>query len=800
MFNIWQIQVRIKQAIALLIIVFVITSCDQTPYRIYVKPEYPTADVDLQTPNIGTIQDALDSVARMHNDGFAGPIEVLLFPGTYYLTKPLQLMAEHSGTLEYPLEIKPTGDSEVIISGAQRLNLKWNQIEDSLWQADLQEDLDFDQLYLNGQKQIRARYPNYDSTVLVYNGYAADAISPGRVTGWKNPETGILHAMHVAEWGDYHYQITGVDKEGNALLEGGFQNNRQMGMHPEYRFVENIREELDAPGEWFYNNITRQLSFICPPGLDMDQVITEIPVLENLILFSGTSDAPVHDISWQNCTFRHTSYTFMKTNEPLLRSDWKIYRGGAIHLEGTENIRIENNFLDQVGGNGIFVSGYNHRVKISGNHINGVGASAICLVGRPEAVRSPSFEYHEFVEWQELDRETGPKNNTYPLDCIVRDNLIHDIGRVEKQVAGIQISMAMGITASHNSIYNTPRAGINIGDGTWGGHIIEYNDVFNTVLETGDHGAFNSWGRDRFWNPNRTKMNTMVAKDPSLILLDAMNTTIIRNNRFRCDHGWDIDLDDGSSNYHIYNNLCLNGGIKLREGFYRTVENNIMINNSFHPHVWFENSHDIFRFNIVATRYKPIRVNDWGDEIDYNLLPDSTALAYSRKLGLDQHSLYGDPQYIDPESGNFQVAINSPAMQVGFINFPMDEFGVVSSLLKELAQTPDIPILYPVGKNEAGDTFEFLGADVKKLRDPGERSATGMDAERGILVVKIPEGSLAEAQGLEQGDVILELNNLETNSIRQLLEAYQGENWKGNVVLMIFRNQSEMKLNVMLRK
>ncbi len=44
-------------------------------------------------------------------------------------------------------------------------------------------------------------------------------------------------------------------------------------------------------------------------------------------------------------------------------------------------------------------------------------------------------------------------------------------------------------------------------------------------------------------------------------------TVILRNNRWRCDHGWDIDLDDGSTNYHIYNNLTLNGGIKLREGF-----------------------------------------------------------------------------------------------------------------------------------------------------------------------------------------------------------------------------------------
>lgn len=91
----------------------------------------------------------------------------------------------------------------------------------------------------------------------------------------------------------------------------------------------------------------------------------------------------------------------------------------------------------------------------------------------------------------------------------------------------------------------------------------------------------------------------MAAAHPELILLDAQKTVIIRNNRFRCDHGWDIDLDDGSSNFHIYDNLCLNGGIKLREGFFRKVENNIMINNSFHPHVWFNNSGDEFNHNIV---------------------------------------------------------------------------------------------------------------------------------------------------------------------------------------------------------
>ncbi len=51
--------------------------------------------------------------------------------------------------------------------------------------------------------------------------------------------------------GDFHYRISGKDDKGELILEGGWQNNRQMDMHQHYRFVEGIREELDAPGEWW---------------------------------------------------------------------------------------------------------------------------------------------------------------------------------------------------------------------------------------------------------------------------------------------------------------------------------------------------------------------------------------------------------------------------------------------------------------------------------------------------------------------------------------------------------------------
>jgi hypothetical protein len=115
------------------------------------------------------------------------------------------------------------------------------------------------------------------------------------------------------------------------------------------------------------------------------------------------------------------------------------------------------------------------------------------------------------------------------------------------------------------------------------------------------------------------------------------------------DHGWDIDLDDGSSNYRVYNNLMLSGGLKFREGFSRVAENNIMANNSFHPHVWYTNSGDVVRNNIVFTKYQPIRVPvPWGSEVDRNLLHQpgvanpTAATVLAKQSGRDEHSIIAD--------------------------------------------------------------------------------------------------------------------------------------------------------------
>jgi hypothetical protein len=94
----------------------------------------------------------------------------------------------------------------------------------------------------------------------------------------------------------------------------------------------------------------------------------------------------------------------METKEPLLRSDWTIYRGGAVVFNGAEDCLIADCEFDQVGGNGIFVNNYNRRITVRGTHIHGAGASAICFVGDPNSVRNPLFEYHLTQSYADIDK------------------------------------------------------------------------------------------------------------------------------------------------------------------------------------------------------------------------------------------------------------------------------------------------------------------------------------------------------------------------------------------------------------
>ncbi|MDR1880927.1 MAG: right-handed parallel beta-helix repeat-containing protein, partial [Tannerellaceae bacterium] len=649
------------------------------PKTIYVSPAGDdAADGSVATP-FRTITRALEEARR----GTEASVFIFLGKGVHRLTEPVVLTAA-DGNEDRRLTIcagPGCGGERPVVSGGVALDLSWQPFRGGVFKARVDGAPIMDMLLVNGEIRHQARYPDFDPEAIRFNGTSEEATAPERVKRWKNPAGGYLHAMHSHDWGDFHYRITGKDKKGNLSLEGGWQNNRQYGIHKQNRMVENIFEELDAPGEWFYDEKESTLYYYPLSGENIGEALFESPQLKHLIELRGSESRPVRNVTLQGIDFTQTRRTFMEAYEPLLRSDWTIYRGGAILFEGAEGCSLKEANLYNLGGNAVFFSNYNRDCEVSGSHLSRIGASAVCFVGDPGAVRSPSFEYNLFVAPEEMDRQPGPKTGNYPAHCRVHDNLIHRIGMFEKQITGVELSMCRAITISHNSIYDTPRAGINISEGTWGGHLLEFNDIFNTVRETGDHGSFNSWGRDRYWHPNVGKMDSLLANGyRALVLRDALETVVIRNNRFRCDRGWDIDLDDGSSNYHIYNNLCLNGGLKLREGFYRVVENNILINNTFYRHVWFRENGTVFTRNIVMLPYETVGGQDiQGTLIDCNIFTDSLSYRTSLKYGTDTNAIVSRVSFVDPAAGDFRVSERSPEVfRMGFQNFDMTRFGVLS--------------------------------------------------------------------------------------------------------------------------
>lgn len=768
-------------------------------FGIYAQTEYfiSTEGKDM---NLGSIEAPFASLEKALEEARKESGEVTLFlrEGTYRLQKTV-VLTKTDGNRNKALNIRSYPGEKVVISGGQKLDLDWKPYKKGIMCAKIEGQVQMDMLLVNGEIRHMARYPNYDEQAIRFNGTSAEATAPSRVKQWKHPETGYLHAMHRSDWGDFHYRITGKDDKNQLALEGGWQNNRQSGLHPDNRMVENIFEELDAPGEWFFDTEENVLYYYPIEGENMEKAVVETPQLKHLFEIRGTEADPVMNIRLEGLQLTQTMRTFMERYEPLLRSDWTIYRGAAVFMEGTERCSLSDCDLYNLGGNAVFFSKYNRNAEVSGSHFTNIGASAICFVGDPQCVRSPSFEYSLFVPFDLLDREKGPKGNNYPFNCVVKDNLIHKIGLFEKQITGIELSMSQSIIISHNSIYDTPRAGINVSEGTWGGHIIEYNDIFDTVKETGDHGSFNSWGRDRFWHPDYKTMEEMTTNHPELVLLDAVKTTTIRHNRFRCDRGWDIDLDDGSSNYHIYNNLCLNGGIKLREGFYRIVENNIIINNSFHPHVWFLQSGDVFSRNIVMSAYKPIQVRKWGLMVDYNIFTDSIALQAAHKNGTDKNSWVSDVLFANPSVGDFTLSDNSEAIvNGGFHNFPMDEFGVQSLRLKSISRQPEMPVPIISYGGVRAQIERWQGVELKNLTTLGERSATGMDSERGVYVLSVdPLESMHTL--LKTNDVILKVNNRQTNTSKEFFEALKDSKPGDKITLVVFRFQKEISLSVELR-
>ena len=510
-------------------------------------------------------------------------VSVTLLSGHYYLEQPFVLRAEDSGTREYPVVYRAEVEGQAIISGAKKVDLDWRKGPRKQMCAELSGEIEFDQLYIGGKQKNMARFPNLlgdeDGRLTLQRG-RANALDAERIERWRRYDIGYLHAMHEARWGSLHYELSGLNEAGRVELQGGWQHNRRRNAHKIWRVVENVYEELDTEEEYYHDREAGVLYYY-PQHRDgeMENLEhVELAQLESLIRLEGTLEAPVKHVRIEGVVLTQTKRTFMRTREPVLMSDWRICRDGAVYLTGVESVVLEDCRITKTGGNAVFIDGYGEGVQVKRCEISKVGASGVCFLGKVSAVRDAALNYEE--QWPRVsDYTLGPKSKEYPSNCSVVDCQIRQVGLVEKQVAAVKMAIASFITVQDTLIQNAPRAGITIASGCWGGHLIRGCDISEVCLESQMHGSIYIVGRDRVMRidqvANRKRDRAFREELP---YLDACSPILIRENRIQCGNGWDVATSSYTNHIHIENNLLLGLGVKLPQGYGRKVRNNLMPN------------------------------------------------------------------------------------------------------------------------------------------------------------------------------------------------------------------------------
>ncbi|MGA7523222.1 MAG: right-handed parallel beta-helix repeat-containing protein [Acidobacteriaceae bacterium] len=717
-------------------------SPDQTSFFVSVQGDDQSPGTDkLPFATLARAQRAVRQASR------SAPLHVWIREGTYYLESTLKFEPQDSGAPAAPVIWAAVAGARVTLSGGQRLTCHWTTHGNGIMKTRVPAGLAFTQLFVEGKRQIRARFPNYDPSIPGRSGYLTATASvpkdakslfagPNEDMGfsgeaargvcfdpatftqrkWSNPQDAQINIFQQAYWGNLQWDIRGIDPASHTIWfgEGGQQLGAKWDRHParvgqgSRFFIDNVFEELDAPGEWFLDTENHTLYYYPPADVHLHTALVEVSRHASAIQFAGSQESPVRDIAVQGVRLAHTAATYMERYDVPSLSDWSIHRGGTVFAEGTRRCSIENCWFDAIGGNGVFVNNYNREFSVTGCKFTEAGDSAMCFVG-------------------DLEKTNGTQR-AFPYECRATNNLVHDCGFFGKQIAAVYISRAKRITISHNLVYNMPRAAFCLGDSTWGGHVIEFNETHDTVRETSDHGPLNAWGRDRAWS--LAQSHAPYTADRSIdawdVLVDAMEPVIVRNNFFNEKSGWGYDLDDGASNYRIYNNISVGGvSFKWREGAYREVYNNIWYKSRVAPcfHVGNNENHDRYYNNITVmdpgdaqwpdgwpwwpqmfhSVIAPPAEGPWFEEIDRNLFwaehgefqavvdqlrsedgkrnPRRYDLAGWQELGWDRNSVFADPLFVDAENRNFQVRPDSPVLKLGFVNFAMGGWGL----------TPDFP-------------------------------------------------------------------------------------------------------------
>jgi len=375
---------------------------------------------------------------------------------------------------------------------------------------------------------------------------------------YKNVDDLLAFVWRPARWANWMFEIADYDATSNNFTfgKGGNQGARGENSGGDF-FVQGVLEELDAPSEFLLDRSEGKLYVFhngtgAPPS---DGWV--VPSKQVLVNMTGTQWNPVRNVKLSDVTYTASGATFMERHGVPSAGDWALDRFGAVFLQGTESVTIEDCRFERVDGNGVMISGYNRNATILDSDFAFIGGNAIASWGYTNETEFDPGRPGVRLENYPAAGVDGT-DGEHPRYNLVQGCTAREVGLYEKQSSFYIQAKTAQSTLTGNVFFNGPRAGINANDGFGGGDVISHNLVFSTCRESGDHGPFNSWDRQPF-------LTTVRTGEPSM----QMEWREIHHNFFIDNYSpqENVDNDDGSAWYKTHDNFFVYGGQGMKNDF-----------------------------------------------------------------------------------------------------------------------------------------------------------------------------------------------------------------------------------------
>lgn len=624
--------------------------------------------------------------------GRAKPVTVLVRGGFYPVAQTIVFDPADSGTAAAPVVYAAYPGEEPVLSGGMVIT-GWKYLSGNRWETILPEvaagKMAFEQLYVNDRRCPRPQLPKQGYYYIGGELPPTQGNKPDRFVyrdgqisaDWHNLTDVEVVVLHW--WIGDRVRIGQVDpKTRTVTLAGPTQNRTRSTLAPFSWFrVENVREAMTEPGEWYLDRRSGVLTYLARPGEDLNRAQVIAPRLAQIVRFRGDPVAGefVDHITLRGLTMTNSAWTTPPAGYTYGQADAAV--DAAVEGRGARNCAVEQCVIRETGNYAINFGEGCTDDRVERCELFDLGAGGIKV--------GPNRFFLE------------PDRRLWSSACTFRDNLIAHGGRIFPAAVGVWIGHAHHIEVDHNTITDFYYSGVSDG---WSWEKLpspaQHNLITNNRISLIGQGVLSDLG--------------------GIYTLGEQPGTTIRGNVISdVSHarygGHGVYLDGGSSEILVENNLvyrtqdvCVN----QNWGRDNTVRNNIFafgregqlrVGNQERSAGTLLYAHNLFYWRDSTLFFAGKRQLTDRVKFDRNLYwqTDAPAPTWFISTSPQQEwstrnagAVVGDPLFADPEHGDFRLKPSSPAEKTGFVPFDFSGAGRIAPS-QRTARLPQVARTFP---------------------------------------------------------------------------------------------------------